>query len=93
LDNSFLYFLIQSKGFTDYLISIQTGIGAPHISGKQILSFPFRKPHLKEQQQIVKKLNSLSAETKKLESIYQQKTNDLEELKKSVLNKAFKGEL
>jgi|TARA_B110000116_G_C16682220_1_gene511236 restriction endonuclease S subunit len=34
--------------------SIQTGIGVPHISGKQILSFPFRKPHLKKQQQIVK---------------------------------------
>jgi len=93
LDNSFLYFIIQSKGFTDYLISIQTGIGVPHISGKQILSFPFRKPHLKEQQQIVKKLNSLSTKTKKLEVIYQQKINDLEELKKSVLNKAFKGEL
>ena len=34
-----------------------------------------------------------SAETKKLEAIYQQKINDLEELKKSVLQKAFAGEL
>lgn len=33
----------------------------------------------------------LSAETKKLESIYQQKINDLEELKKSILQKAFAG--
>ena len=48
---------------------------------------------LKEQQKIVKKLNSLSAETEKLEGIYQQKINDLEELKKVVLNKAFKGKL
>jgi type I restriction enzyme S subunit len=93
LDNSFLYYLIQSAGFTDYLIDIQTGIGVPHISGNQIFGFTFRKPDLKEQQQIVKKLNSLSAETKKLEGIYKQKINDLEELKKSVLSKAFKGEL
>jgi len=33
------------------------------------------------------------AEKLKLESIYQQKINDLEELKKSVLQKAFSGEL
>ncbi len=46
-----------------------------------------------EQEQIVKKLDALSAETKKLEVIYQQKNNNLEELKKSILQKAFRGEL
>jgi len=53
--------------------------------------FPF--PSINEQKQIVKKLNALSAQTKKLERIYQQKLDDLEELKKSVLKKAFNGEL
>jgi type I restriction enzyme S subunit len=33
------------------------------------------------------------AETQKLEAIYQQKLLNLEELKKSVLQKAFNGEL
>jgi type I restriction enzyme S subunit len=33
------------------------------------------------------------AETQKLEAIYQQKLLNLEELKKSVLQKAFTGEL
>ncbi|MBE9466881.1 MAG: restriction endonuclease subunit S [Bacteroidetes bacterium] len=46
-----------------------------------------------KQQQIVKKLDALSTETKNLEHIYQQKVVDLEELKKSVLQKAFRGEL
>jgi type I restriction enzyme S subunit len=50
-------------------------------------------PTLQAQQTIVKKLDALSAETKKLESIYQQKLTDLEELKKSILQKAFNGEL
>jgi type I restriction enzyme S subunit len=50
-------------------------------------------PPLKTQQAIVQKLDDLSIETKKLEAIYQQKINDLEELKKSVLQKAFSGEL
>jgi type I restriction enzyme S subunit len=46
-----------------------------------------------EQKTIVQKLEALSAETKKLEGIYQQKFYDLEELKKSVLQKAFSGEI
>lgn len=46
-----------------------------------------------EQKDIVKKLDGLSAQTKKLEAIYKQKLADLEELKKSVLKKAFSGEL
>ena len=50
-------------------------------------------PLLSEQRSIVAKLDALSAKTKKLEAIYQQKLADLEELKKSVLNKAFSGEL
>ena len=48
---------------------------------------------LDEQEKIVQKLNTLSIETKKLEAIYTQKIADLEELKKSVLQKAFSGQL
>ena len=50
-------------------------------------------PSVTEQNKIVKNLDALSNETKKLEAIYKQKINDLEELKKSVLQKAFSGEL
>jgi type I restriction enzyme S subunit len=50
-------------------------------------------PDLETQKSIVKKLNSLSIEIKKLETIYQQKLDDLDELKKSILQKAFNGEL
>lgn len=50
-------------------------------------------PSLPEQHTIVAKLDALSAETNKLESIYQQKLDTLEDLKKSLLHKAFNGEL
>jgi type I restriction enzyme S subunit len=50
-------------------------------------------PPINEQNKIIAKLDALSAETRKLEAIYTQKINDLEELKKSVLKKAFSGEL
>ena len=46
-----------------------------------------------EQKRIVHKLDALSTETKRLEAIYQQKLNALEELKKSILNQAFSGKL
>ena len=42
---------------------------------------------LKKQQTIVQKLDALSAQTKKLEAIYQQQLNDLDELKKAILQK------
>lgn len=59
-----------------------------------IRSIKFSYPkNITEQKEIIKKLDNLRAETKKLEAIYQQKINDLEELKKSVLQKAFSGEL
>jgi type I restriction enzyme S subunit len=54
-----------------------------------VLSFP----PIEKQIEIVKKLDSLSIEIKKLEAVYQQKINDLEELKKSILQKVFSGEL
>ena len=54
-----------------------------------IISFP----PIEKQNEVVQKLNDLHLEIKKLEAIYQQKINDLEELKKSVLQKAFAGEL
>ncbi|HBP86108.1 MAG TPA: restriction endonuclease subunit S [Nitrospiraceae bacterium] len=53
--------------------------------------FPF--PPVVEQKQIVAKLDALSEETQRLETIYQQKLATLEALKKSLLHQAFTGEL
>ena len=39
------------------------------------------------------KLDALSEETRRLESIYQQKLAALDELKKSLLHQAFSGEI
>jgi type I restriction enzyme S subunit len=50
-------------------------------------------PSLAEQKEIVCNLDSLSKETQRLESIYQQKLATLDELKKSLLHQAFSGSL
>ena len=46
-----------------------------------------------EQKVVSSKLESLSTETQRLESIYQQKIAVLDELKQSQLQRAFAGEL
>lgn len=81
-----------------YLNSIKlndfvSGMAQPKLNQTMLNKIPIPFPSLNEQQSIIKKLDALSVETKKLEAIYQKKINDLEELKKSVLQKAFNGEL
>jgi len=91
LKNRFLFRLIGSAAFTRHILGIQTGIGVPHISGQQIKDFPFSKPPIKEQIRIAKNVDEIAAECTRLETIYQQKLGALDELKKSILQKAFNG--
>jgi len=92
--SKFLAYLILSKDVQKQLLSHSTGATVEHINMKDIRAFKiYNLSPIEEQQTIVQKLDALSVETKKLESIYQQKINDLEELKKSILQKAFAGEL
>jgi len=53
--------------------------------------FPF--PSLDQQSVIVDNLNQLSSETQRLEAIYRQKLAALNELKQTILQRAFTGEL
>ena len=93
LDNRFLMYLIGSGAFTGHILGVQTGIGVPHISGQQIKDFEFARPPLAEQQHIADKLETLLAETQRLESLYQRKLAALDALKKSLLHQAFSGAL
>lgn len=69
------------------------GAGTKFLKLGMIKDLRIALPSLPEQRSIVAKLDALSAETKKLEAIYQQKLADLDELKKSVLEKAFSADL
>lgn len=89
----FLYYLISSRAFIKHILGSQTGIGVPHISGKQIGNFKFFMPKFDEQKHIVEQLRNVHSKTQRLESIYQRKIAALDELKNSLLHKAFSGEL
>jgi len=93
LPEFFLYFS-WTNIFKDQYFANETGtvgqgnVGIGAITDSQVPSIP-----LKDQQTIVRQLDALRAETQKLEAVYQKKIDDLEELKKSILQKAFAGEL
>lgn len=69
------------------------GAGTKFLKIGMIKDLKIALPSLQEQQVIVSKLDALSSQSKQLESIYQQKLNHLAELKQSLLQKAFRGEL
>jgi len=90
--------IVTQKFVELYLNSIKlddfvSGMAQPKLNQTMLNKIPIPIPVLSVQQTLVQKLDALRFETKKLEDIYQQKINDLEELKKSILQKAFNGEL
>ena len=93
-ENIDLIFILHSiNSMKPDLLNLRRGVRQKNLSLEKIKNIPVFLPNLKAQQNVVQKLDTLSTETKKLEAIYQYKINDLEELKKSVLQKAFSGEL
>jgi type I restriction enzyme, S subunit len=74
-------------------LGMSVGAAQGVINTQSVAELIIPYPSIKEQESIVNGLNILNAETKKLENVYQQKLNNLEELKKSILQKAFNGEL
>lgn len=91
LDTIFLYYFL--KGNISLLNDLGTGATFKELSTKALGSVIIPLPLLSQQKIIVKKLDNLFKETQKLEAIYIQKIADLEEMKKSVLQKAFSGQL
>jgi len=94
LDCTFLKYLLLSGPVQQRIHIKGTGATVQGIKASllKLIEISFPKT-LTEQKQIVEKLDALNEETQRLESIYQCKLEALEELKKSLLNQAFSGEL
>ncbi|HEC1775555.1 TPA: restriction endonuclease subunit S [Campylobacter lari] len=84
------YFFKKNKDFL-----IENGIGATvkGVSVDFIKSLQISLPPLKEQEQIASHLDELSSHVKNLKQNYQMQIKNLQELKKSLLDKAFQGRL
>lgn len=93
LTRDYLFIWLQNPIFKSKILGLAARAAQPDITHAIFKIQKIEIPPIKEQKLIVKKLDALSVETKKLEEIYRQKLADLEELKKSILKKAFAGEL
>ncbi|MBF7045585.1 restriction endonuclease subunit S [Campylobacter volucris] len=83
----FLFFI------RDKIIKDSFGGAQPNISQTYIKNLQIPLPPLQEQEQIASYLDELSLNIKDLKQNYQAQIKNLQELKKSLLDRAFKGRL
>ena len=92
-DNSFFFHQFNTPKFRNSVQKSASGVKVRHTSPKKLGNIKVLVPPLKEQKSIVKTLDTLSAETRALETRYRAQLAALEELKQSLLQKAFAGEI
>lgn len=83
-------FYLESIPLDSYI----TGAAQPKLNQQALNSIPLSIPDtIEEQQRVVDEIEALSQKTERLEAIYQQKCNALDDLKNSLLHRAFNGDL
>ena len=92
VDHKFIFYQMLTRNFQQRVIQNSAQATLPIINKSKWSSLNvWLPPDLTQQRQIVVKLDILSDETQRLESIYQKKIEALDALKKSILQKAFSG--
>ncbi|MBX9764399.1 MAG: restriction endonuclease subunit S [Pseudomonadaceae bacterium] len=72
---------------------LDSGTANPALNRNQVHPIKISWPPVSKQQELIAQFDSLSEETQRLESLYQQKLTALDDLKKSLLHQAFSGNL
>lgn len=81
------------KNIEKYIISNGTGATVKGVKVEFIKELEIPLPPLKTQQKVVSYLDEISNKMEKIKQIQKEKMQSLKELKASILDKAFKGEL
>lgn len=93
-DSDFLAFLLLSQDMQKKLLAHSKGATVQHINMKDIRALNVGAiPAVSVQRSIVEKILDAQKGKERLSSIYQQKLAALDELKKSILHRAFSGQL
>ena len=92
-NQEYLAYYLKSEVAQKYVSDASNGGAQEFIGLTSLRKFPIPLPTLPEQKRIVKELDTLSEKTKALCAIYENQIADCEELKKSLLAKAFEGNL
>lgn len=89
---SYLYYLLRSPYFIEYVESYSKGVAYPAINDKNLQSAIIPIPPLEEQKAIVQKINALMELCDQLEKEVENGKRQIEELMQSVLKEVFEGE-
>lgn len=89
----FVYYQFITSSFQNSVLQSSGQATLPIINKTKWCNLKLSLAPLNKQILIVEKLDSLSEETKRLEAIYQRKLDALAELKQSLLQRAFTGQL
>ncbi|EAI6973850.1 restriction endonuclease subunit S [Campylobacter jejuni] len=91
--SKYLFFVCLSNYFQEILKNNASQTTLPIINKTEFSKLQIPLPPIKEQEQIASHLDSVFEKTKALKELYTKELKDYEELKQSLLDKAFKGEL
>jgi type I restriction enzyme S subunit len=91
--NRFLHYQMLTRDFQRRVITNSGQATLPIINKSKWSALLVRLPPPEEQNRIVARLDTLRAETAHLQSLYTRKLAALDELKQSLLQRAFSGEL
>ena len=93
IDPKYLFYNLISEDYKKYINRLTDGVNINNLTLTDLKKYQIPLPPLPEQEQMVSVLDSLSAELGQLHQSYSSQLQSLEELKKSILQKAFSGEL
>lgn len=92
-NSQFLAHLLRSIAYRDQLEKRCSGATMLNLSNKALATLPISLPKVSDQQRINEQIDDLSLRCNEIKSLYQDKIRALNELKQSLLQKAFSGEL
>ncbi len=93
IDRKFLFYWLTSEKTMKLIDATWTGARMPRANMNQVLEFNFSYPPLKNQISISESLDILRENIRLLQLSYSRKLEAIDELKGSILQKAFAGEL
>ena len=93
IDRDYLYYLLSSKYIRDQFKALASGSVVLNISGDLVKRATLPLPPMKEQLDLVRRLDTIAAETRSLQATYERKITALDALKQSLLSAAFSGNL
>lgn len=93
ISNGFFYYLIMSEKFQVIIDDNATGTAAKGIKAAKFKNLPILFPSVLEQQEIVRRVESLFAKADAIEQQYKTLKASIDNLPQALLHKAFKGEL